>query len=171
MKHAPQLPPFLRGVAFPRFLCGQRRDPAGTARFVRRVEEVHAVNLAQYPFHLRAGLQRVHHAIQAAAIQQHRPSRFQLNEVVENLKSFNGKVIIQTLFLRGNFKGETIDNTTEAELSEWLKRIAEVKPSQVMIYTIDRDTPATGLEKIKLDELELIASRAREIGFDVQVSG
>lgn len=98
-------------------------------------------------------------------------SNFNLKAVVENLKSFNGKVIIQTLFLRGNFKGGTIDNTTEAELSEWLKRIAEIKPSQVMIYTIDRDTPATGLEKIKLDELELIASRAREIGFTVQVSG
>jgi wyosine [tRNA(Phe)-imidazoG37] synthetase (radical SAM superfamily) len=98
-------------------------------------------------------------------------SNFNLGAVVENLKSFNGKVIIQTLFLRGNFKGELIDNTTEAELSEWLKRIAEIKPSQVMIYTIDRDTPATGLEKLKLDELELIASRAREIGFTVQVSG
>ena len=91
--------------------------------------------------------------------------------MVENLKSFGGKVIIQTLFLRGNFKGEIIDNTTEVELLEWLKLIAEIKPSQIMIYTIDRDTPATGLEKIKLDELELIASRARSIGLEVQVSG
>lgn len=98
-------------------------------------------------------------------------SNFNLTAVVENLKSFNGKVIIQTLFLRGNFKGEIIDNTTEAELSEWLKRIAEIKPSQVMIYTIDRDTPAAGLEKVKLDELQQIASRVKEIGFKVQVSG
>jgi wyosine [tRNA(Phe)-imidazoG37] synthetase (radical SAM superfamily) len=98
-------------------------------------------------------------------------SNFNLNAVVENLKSFSGKVIIQTLFLRGNFKGEIIDNTTEDEIAAWLKLVAEIKPSQVMIYTIDRDTPATGLEKIKLDELELIASRAREIGFTVQVSG
>jgi len=98
-------------------------------------------------------------------------STFNLNAVVENLKSFSGKVIIQTLFLRGNFKGEIIDNTTEDEIAAWLKLVAEIKPSQVMIYTIDRDTPATGLEKIKLDELELIASRAREIGFTVQVSG
>lgn len=98
-------------------------------------------------------------------------STFNLNAVVENLKSFHGKVIIQTLFLRGNFKGEIIDNTTEDEIAAWLKLVAGIKPSQVMIYTIDRDTPATGLEKIKLDELKLIASRAREIGFTVQVSG
>ena len=98
-------------------------------------------------------------------------SNYSLKAVVENLKLFDGKVIIQTLFLRGNFKGEIIDNTTEDEIAAWLKLIAEIKPSQVMIYTIDRDTPATGLEKVKLDELQLIASRARKIGFTVQVSG
>jgi wyosine [tRNA(Phe)-imidazoG37] synthetase (radical SAM superfamily) len=98
-------------------------------------------------------------------------THFKLNDVVENLKSFNGKVIIQTLFLRGNCNGETIDNTTEPEITEWLKLVAEIKPSQVMIYTIDRDTPATGLEKVKLPELQQIASRVKKIGFKVQVSG
>lgn len=98
-------------------------------------------------------------------------SNFKLKSVVENLKSFNGKVIIQTLFLHGRFKGEIIDNTTEEELTEWLKLLVEIKPSQVMIYTIDRDTPAAGLEKVKIDELEQIADRVRAIGFEVQVSG
>ena len=98
-------------------------------------------------------------------------SNFRLKDVVENLKSFQGKVIIQTLFLKGNFKNEIIDNTTEEELAEWMKLIVEIKPSQVMIYTIDRDTPATGLEKVKIDELNLIAQRVRALGFQVQVSG
>ena len=98
-------------------------------------------------------------------------SHFKLNDVVENLKAFNGKLIIQTLFLRGNHQGESIDNTTEAEISAWLKLLAEIKPSQIMIYTIDRDTPAVGLEKVKLEELQQIASRVKEIGFKVQVSG
>jgi len=98
-------------------------------------------------------------------------SNFKLADVVENLKLFNGKVIVQTLFLRGKFKDEMIDNTTEEELSEWLKLLADIRPSQVMIYTIDRDTPASGLEKVKLDDLDVIASRARAIGFKVQVSG
>jgi wyosine [tRNA(Phe)-imidazoG37] synthetase (radical SAM superfamily) len=98
-------------------------------------------------------------------------SNFKLKNVVENLKLFEGKVIIQTLFLKGTFKNEIIDNTTEKELTAWLKLISEISPSQVMIYTIDRDTPATGLEKVKLDELQRIADRVREIGFSVQVSG
>ena len=98
-------------------------------------------------------------------------SNFRLDKVVENLKSFNGRVIIQTLFLRGNFQGDIIDNTTEEELTGWLKLISVIKPSQVMIYTIDRDTPATGLEKVNLTDLQNIAERVREIGFEVQVSG
>jgi len=98
-------------------------------------------------------------------------SNFRLKDVVENLKSFNGKVIVQTLFLHGKFKDEIIDNTTEAEIEEWLKMVVEINPSQVMIYTIDRDTPATGLEKVKIDELNRIADRIRAVGFKVQVSG
>jgi len=98
-------------------------------------------------------------------------SNFRLKDVVENLKSFNGKVIVQTLFLHGKFKDEIIDNTTEEEIKEWLKLVVEINPSQVMIYTIDRDTPASGLEKVKIDELNCIADRIRAVGFKVQVSG
>jgi len=98
-------------------------------------------------------------------------SNFRLDDVVENLKSFNGRVIIQTMFLRGIHKGQIIDNTTSEELTAWLKLIAEIKPSQVMIYTIDRDTPAEGLEKVKLEELQRIGEKVSEIGLSVQVSG
>ena len=98
-------------------------------------------------------------------------SNFNLKKIVENLKIFKGNVIIQTLFLRGNYKNENLDNTTEDELSAWLKLVVEINPSQVMIYTIDRDTPAAGLEKVKLVELEQIAAQVRQLGFEVQVSG
>jgi len=98
-------------------------------------------------------------------------SVYKLDEVVENLKSFEGKVIIQTMFLRGTLNDGPIDNTTSEEVTEWLKLITEIKPSQVMIYTLDRDTPASGLEKVKLQELQEIADKIREIGISVQVSG
>ena len=98
-------------------------------------------------------------------------SNFKLKEVVENLKSFQGKVIIQTMFIQGIFQNERIDNTTEEEVEAWLELISEIGPSQVMIYTIDRDTPASGIEKVKIEDLNRIADRVREIGFEVQVSG
>ena len=97
--------------------------------------------------------------------------RFNLNEVVENLKWFNGKLIIQTLFVRGNHNDQRIDNATETEVSAWLKLIEKINPLQVMIYTIDRDTPAAGLEKVNIEELKQIASRVESLGIKVQVSG
>ena len=98
-------------------------------------------------------------------------THFKLDEVVKNLKSFNGQVIIQTMFLRGTYTGEIIDNSTKKEIAAWLKLIVEIKPSQVMIYTIDRDTPTVGLEKLNIEELQQIADQVSAIGFQVQVSG
>ena len=75
------------------------------------------------------------------------------------------------MFLKGRFNDEVIDNTTDVEVDNWLKAIAEISPKQVMIYTIDRETPATGLEKIGLNELNLIAEKVRNLGFEVSVAG
>lgn len=96
---------------------------------------------------------------------------FNLEKTVEQLMRFNGKVIIQTMFLRGTWKGETIDNTAENEIGEWIKLIEKIAPQQVMIYSIDRDTPVETLEKIRRTELEKIADILRNRGIDVQVSG
>ncbi|WP_321997346.1 radical SAM protein [Draconibacterium orientale] len=96
---------------------------------------------------------------------------FKLANIIEQLIAFNGKVIIQTMFVRGSYKGKTIDNTTEEEVSAWVELLKKIKPLQVMIYTIARDTPIDTLEKVPLGELNGIAERVREAGFDVQVSG
>lgn len=95
---------------------------------------------------------------------------FNLNEVIEQLIRFGESASIQTLFVRGEYNGVKIDNTTPEELDAWLEALKRIKPAQVMIYTIARDTAAQGLEKISLDELNRIAERVREAGFEVQVS-
>lgn len=97
--------------------------------------------------------------------------RFRLWEVVDELCNFEGKVIIQTMFVKGTFNGKLVDNTTDDEVEAWLKLIQFIAPRQVMIYTIARDTPVDTLEKITLKELEKIAAKVRAAGFDVQVSG
>lgn len=96
--------------------------------------------------------------------------KFSAEELVKNLKSLEGNLIIQTLFLRGNFDGKTIDNTTEKEVSSWLELIKIIHPKEVMIYTIARDTPATGLEKVSLKDLKAIAAKVEALGIPVQVS-
>ncbi len=98
--------------------------------------------------------------------------RFNLENVVNHLKLFNGHQIIQTMFIRGAFNGEAIDNTTEPELVAWISLLQQIRPKSVMIYTIARDTPAKELRKVSTEELETIAIRVRkETGLEVQVSG
>jgi len=96
---------------------------------------------------------------------------FSLQKVIDQLGAFQGKLIIQTMFVKGSFKGTVIDNTTEPEVSAWIELIGKINPSQVMIYTIDRDTPIDTLQKIPLAELNEIAGKLKTAGFKVQVSG
>lgn len=90
--------------------------------------------------------------------------------LLEQLKQFKGNLIIQTMFLKGEFEGQSVNNMTEEEVAGWLQALREIAPKQVMIYTIDRETPAQGLLKATHEELDGIADRARKAGFDVTVS-
>ena len=92
-------------------------------------------------------------------------------ETVKRMKAFNGKMTLQTMFLKGSYNGKAVDNTTEKEVNRWLEVLQEINPQEVMIYTIDRETPAPDLQKVTIEELEQIANRARELGYKVQVSG
>ncbi|MDX9747826.1 MAG: radical SAM protein, partial [Paludibacter sp.] len=96
---------------------------------------------------------------------------FSVPWLINQLKRFSGDFIIQTMFVRGVYKGEVIDNTTEKEVNAWLEVLRDIEPRQVMIYTIDRETPVKELEKISLEELNAIADKVRELGFEVSVSG
>jgi wyosine [tRNA(Phe)-imidazoG37] synthetase (radical SAM superfamily) len=90
-------------------------------------------------------------------------------DLIRNLKKFEGRVIIQSMFLRGYFKDQPVDNTKGEELDEWLSHIEEIRPKMVMIYPIARSTPVHNLEKIPVIELEAIAKKIREVGIEVNV--
>ena len=90
---------------------------------------------------------------------------------IEHLKKFEGKLIIQTMFLRGKFNGETFDNTTKEELEAWMLAMEQIKPQKIMIYSLDREAPAKELQKVDVDELNVIADKIRARGFVVSVAG
>lgn len=95
---------------------------------------------------------------------------FCFEKLLKNLCRFEGNLIIQTMFLRGERDGVKIDNTSEEEVSGWLDALKQIRPKQVMIYTIDRETPLKTLYKVAKEDLDAIAERAREAGFQVSVS-
>jgi wyosine [tRNA(Phe)-imidazoG37] synthetase (radical SAM superfamily) len=109
-----------------------------------------------------------------STIKIHNQPRVNINveELINNLIGFNGKLVIQTLFLRGTYKGFVIDNTTPSEIIAWLNAIERIQPSEVMIYTISRDTPDGGqLNKVPLRELKGISALVEKMGIKTQVSG
>ena len=100
----------------------------------------------------------------------HPQGNYSVARAVEKMQAFNGAMILQTMFLRGTYQGVHIDNTTDAELDAWLRAVDQIRPSEIMIYTLDRATPAPDLQKITKQELETIANKAREQGYIVQVA-
>jgi len=104
-------------------------------------------------------------------IDQPLQASFSIAKVIENLKRFKGNLIIQTIFLRGYHHGQMIDNTGEKDVNAWIETLKEIKPKQLMIYTIDRTTPEKNLQKISLEELNAIAQKLKNAGFNVNVSG
>ncbi|MDR0843678.1 MAG: radical SAM protein [Tannerella sp.] len=95
-------------------------------------------------------------------------SGFTCESVIQQLCRFQGKLIIQTIFLRGERDGIVIDNTGNDEIMVWIQALKQINPYRVMIYTIDRETPVKSLQKIPKHEMEAIAERVRKEGFDVQ---
>jgi wyosine [tRNA(Phe)-imidazoG37] synthetase (radical SAM superfamily) len=95
---------------------------------------------------------------------------YSVAEVVRGMKLFEGRFIMQTMFLRGEHGGQRVDNTTPEEVEAWLGAVRETAPRQVMIYTIDRDTPAPNLEKVSPEELRAIAARVEALGIPVSVA-
>ena len=93
-----------------------------------------------------------------------------VEQIAQWLALFNGDFTLQTCFLRGEYCGQTIDNTTSEELSAWYAMIERLHPQQVMIYVIDRATPLQTLSKVPAAEMEAIAAPLREKGIDVIVS-
>ena len=91
---------------------------------------------------------------------------YDVRQVVEQLKAFNGHVIIQTMFM----KGPQVDNTGASFVEPWLKAVKFISPQQVMIYTIDRETPDRTLMKATHEELDGICSQVKALGIACQAS-
>lgn len=93
-----------------------------------------------------------------------------IEQLIKDLSRFEGKLIVQTMFLRGLVNGIQVDNTTEEELRHWMSALHAIKAERVMIYTISRDTPFETLTKLSADEMNQIGEKVRQQGFKVQIS-
>lgn len=100
-----------------------------------------------------------------------RPScRYDLGSLVERMKQFGGRMIVQTMFMHGTFEGRRVDNVDDSYVLPWMEAVKAIRPRMVMIYTIDRETPDKELTKATHAELDRIAAMLRAEGLEVSVS-
>lgn len=86
--------------------------------------------------------------------------RYNVKQIIEQLHSFNGHCIIQTMFMKGKTDdGRDVDNTGEKYVTPWLQALDYIKPHEVMVYTIDRETPDSHLLKASHEELDAIRDK------------
>ena len=92
---------------------------------------------------------------------------YDVNRVVEALKQFNGDFILQTMFL----KSKDFDSSSSEVLNGWMDIVRQLRPREVMAYTIDRPTPEEGLQKFTVEEMQTLVKPLLNEGFVIQIKG
>ena len=96
---------------------------------------------------------------------------YKASKIVEEMKAFNGKLIVQTMFLKGiSQDGIDVNNVKESFIAPWLDAVKNIAPREVMIYTIARETPDPNLEKATKLELDTICERVKALGIPCSAS-
>lgn len=96
--------------------------------------------------------------------------KYSVRKIIDLMKQFNGNCIVQTMFLKGTHQGKDMNNTTDEYVLPWLEAMREIAPRQVMIYTIDRETPDHDLQKATREELDRIVELIEKAGIPATAS-
>ena len=96
--------------------------------------------------------------------------KYDVNAIVERMREFGENCIIQTMFMKGTHEGQDVSNIGDEYVLPWIEAVKSIRPSCVMIYTIDRETPSPLLEKATHEELDAIADKVRAEDITCQVS-
>lgn len=96
--------------------------------------------------------------------------KYSVKKIIERMKEFEGNCIVQTMFLKGSYQGKDVDNTSDKYVLPWIEAVKEIAPRQVMIYTIDRETPDHNLQKATHEELDRIVTLLEKEGIPTTAS-
>lgn len=100
----------------------------------------------------------------AAVINQPAPG-YSVRRIVEALKSFEGEFVLQTMFL----KSAAFDSSSPEVLEGWMDIVRELRPREIMVYTLDRPAPQDGLVKFTEDEMHELVRPLTDEGFKIQI--
>lgn len=145
--------------------------PAAKVSVLSNATQIHREDVRRALKRVDNNILKLDSAFDATVQLMNKPQgNYTVARTVELLKVFEGNFILQTMFLRGEYLGKLVDNTTEEEVAAWLKIVEELKPKQVMVYSLDRDTPCQTITKVEKDDLRIIADRVEALGIPCSVA-
>ena len=92
---------------------------------------------------------------------------YRLADIVNALKGFDGNFILQTMFLRS----PEFDTAAPEALQKWMDIVRELHPREIMVYTIDRETPDKSLGKYTVEEMTALVKPLLDEGYKIQIRG
>ena len=92
---------------------------------------------------------------------------YDVDQVVEDLRRFEGDFVLQTMFL----VSPEFDSSSPEVLQGWMRIVRELRPREIMVYTIDRETPMKGLQKMTVDQMRELVQPLLDEGFRIQIKG
>ena len=90
---------------------------------------------------------------------------FRLERVLEALRGFYGDFVLQTMMLRS----PDFDSSSPEVLDGWMAIVRDLRPRKIMVYTIDRPTPAQGLEKYSAAQMRSLVQPLLDEGFNIDI--
>lgn len=167
----PTLHPHFEQIIDDTLAMRDRYCPSAKVSVLSNATQIHREDVCRALRRVDNNILKLDSAFDATVQLMNKPQgKYSIRETVERLKAFEGELIVQTMFLRGEYLGRRVDNTTDEEVSAWLELIREIAPKQVMVYSLDRDTPCQTLEKVEKEELRTIAARVEALGISCSVA-
>ncbi len=102
----------------------------------------------------------------AAVINQPR-AEYHVESIVGDMERFGHDFVLQTMFLRA----PGFDSSSPEVLGPWMDIVRRLRPREVMVYTLDRPTPAEGLQKFTAAEMQALVQPLIDEGIKIQIKG
>lgn len=93
--------------------------------------------------------------------------KYELDRIIEAMESMDGDFVLQTMMLRS----PQFDSSSEEVLAGWMDIVRRIRPREIMVYTINRPTPQTGLEKFTVEQMRQMVSPLINEGFNIKIYG
>ena len=80
-------------------------------------------------------------------------SRYDLPALIKQMQAFNGKCMIQTMFMKGDWQGVSVDNTRDEYVLPWLEVVKSIHPELSRSTPLTAKRPANHFSRLRMKNL------------------